>query len=458
MSRATAVGFDTPVPLIGHAFELSPIAYRQGKPITAGRFLAEVRRLAALLPPGRHLLNACTDRYRFAAGLCAAQMAGKVSLLPSTHTPEVIRWLREFAPDAHCLTDDPACAIDLPRLVYPADQRLARGAWQVPQVDPAGVAAIVFTSGSTGAPVPHTKTWGNLLQSVSIEAQRLRISRSRLPAILGTVPPQHMYGFETTVLMPLASGAALCAERPFYPADISTALAQLPRPRVLVTTPIHLRALLHAEVALPPIDLCVCATAPLSDTLARQAEEAFHAPLMEIYGATETGQIASRRPTGDTRWHLWPGVRLQLEGGQAFAEGGHVDSHTALNDILEPLGEHHFLLHGRNTDLVNIAGKRGSFGYLNHQLNAIDGVLDGAFFLRESPPSEVGVSRLGALVVAPSLDAPTILQALRSRIDAVFLPRPLLFVEQLPRNATGKLPQGALQAFARALLERQGSA
>jgi hypothetical protein len=43
-----------------------------------------------------------------------------------------------------------------------------------------------------------------------------------------------------------------------------------------------------------------------------------------------------------------------------------------------------FLLHGRTADLVNVAGKRSSFGYLNAQLNAIPGVVDGAFFLREA--------------------------------------------------------------------------
>jgi acyl-coenzyme A synthetase/AMP-(fatty) acid ligase len=41
-----------------------------------------------------------------------------------------------------------------------------------------------------------------------------------------------------------------------------------------------------------------------------------------------------------------------------------------------------------------------------------------------------------------------LLEQLRQRIDTIFLPRPLLLVEQLPRNATGKLPQQALQAFA----------
>jgi acyl-coenzyme A synthetase/AMP-(fatty) acid ligase len=55
---------------------------------------------------------------------------------------------------------------------------------------------------------------------------------------------------------------------------------------------------------------------------------------------------------------------------------------------------------------------------------------------------------VAACVVAPSLDAARLLTALRERIDAVFLPRPLLFVRRLPRNSTGKLPLSSLRSLA----------
>jgi acyl-coenzyme A synthetase/AMP-(fatty) acid ligase len=97
--------------------------------------------------------------------------------------------------------------------------------------------------------------------------------------------------------------------------------------------------------------------------------------------------------------------------------------------------------------LVNVAGKRSSFGYLNAQLNAIPGVIDGAFFLREEMTGSTGVVRLGAVVVAPELTAAALTEQLRQLIDPVFLPRPLLLVDELPRNATGKLPQQALEEF-----------
>jgi hypothetical protein len=53
-------------------------------------------------------------------------------------------------------------------------------------------------------------------------------------------------------------------------------------------------------------------------------------------------------------------------------------------------------------------------------------------------------SRLAAIVVAPNVDAATILAALRERIDPAFLPRPLHLVDTLPRNALGKLPRAEI--------------
>ena len=379
-------------------------------------------------------------------------LTGKASLLPSTHTPEVVRQLSVFAPDIVCLTDEASCPIALPQIPYPVVPSLgcsgAQAGWDVPQVDAAQLIAYVFTSGSTGAPLPHRKTWGRLLACVGEEPARLGLPDAPC-AILATVPPQHMYGFESSVLMALAGGHALCAERPFYPADIAAALLELPQPRILVSTPVHLRALAAAGIALPPTDLIVCSTAPLAQQLATEVEQRFNTRLMEIYGSTETGQIGVRRPTQSAEWQLWPAVKLFSRGEDSWAQGGHIEEPTRMCDVLEPIAAGRFLLHGRTADLVNIAGKRSSLAYLNHQLNSIPGVLDAAFFhSEETSASHTGVTRIAACVVAPGLDAAGILEALRSRVDPVFLPRPLLLVARLPRNATGKLPQEALRALA----------
>jgi acyl-coenzyme A synthetase/AMP-(fatty) acid ligase len=425
-------------------------------------------RVAAALPPARHVLNACGDRYRFTVAFAASLVANKVSLLPSTHTPEVIRQLSAFAPDVFCLTDDSRCQIDLAQVRFPDTEPppadAARGskaagpeevAWQPVQIEPERLAAYVFTSGSTGTPLPYKKTWGRLVNCVRFEAERLGLLDGRSHAIVGTVPPQHMYGFESTVLLALQSGNAFSGGRPFYPADVCSELASVPQPRMLVSTPVHLRTLLAAGVHLPSADLVLSATAPLSQNLAREVEQRFETRLLEIYGSTETGQIASRRTAQTVEWQLFSGVRLVSDPEQTWAEGGHVEQPTPMCDVLEVTAGDRFLLHGRLSDLVNIAGKRSSLAYLNHQLNAIPGVVDGAFFVRdEDENSSTGVTRVAALVVAPTLDAAAVTEQLRKRIDAVFLPRPLLFVDSLPRNDTGKLPHEALLSLATTAMKR----
>lgn len=444
------------LPLIAHRHLDAVMAWRGSTPISVRQFLGEVDHVAGQLPPGRHVLNLCGDRYRFAVALAACIVTGRVSLLPSSQAPESLRQMQRFAPDVFSITDRADSGVELPLFRYPESLPESPADPVIPQIDSDQVIAQIFTSGSTGMPVPHLKRWGSMVRGVQAGAERLRVTREH--ALVGTVPPQHMYGLEFTVLMPLQIGAALHAGHPFYPADICAALADLPRPRMLVTTPYHLRMLLAEQSALPALDLLLSATAPLSQNLAVAAETRFAAPLFEIYGCTETGQLASRRTTAGAIWQTLPEVHLRREGEAVWAEGGHIEAATRLNDDIELVDAdaRQFLLHGRHADLINIAGKRTSLAYLNHQLNAIPGVRDGVFLL---PPEAEGdapenVRRLTALVVAPELTPAALMQALRERIDPLFLPRPLLFVAALPRNATGKLPRQAAQALLATLLSQ----
>lgn len=443
-------------PLITHSRADSVIAWCDGHPVSAARFLFDVAQLREKLPAGAHMLNACTDRYHFMVGLAAAMTSQKVSLLPSTTTPEMIRQLLHFAPDVFCLTDSKNCSIALPQILFPAfsdSLDLADVPFAVPDIDGEQLIAYVFTSGSTGVPLPHRKTWGALVCNVRTGAQLSGLNDGRQHSIIGTVPPQHMYGFESTILMVMQSANAMVTGRAFYPVDICDRIRSAPRPRTLVSTPVHLRAVLNAcleglvRLDIAPVDQVISATAPLSLALAEELEESFQTHVQEIYGSTETGQIAVRNPTRKKEWRLFPGVRVTQQDDINVVCGGHVEYPTEIHDVLELIDDDHFLLHGRTSDLINIAGKRNSIMYLNAQLNAIPGVLDGSFFM---PNEEVpdGVTRLTAFVVGPDLMAATLLAALRERIDPVFLPRPLVFVERLPRNATGKLPREALQKLA----------
>ena len=452
-------GFDGPA---------ATVAWRRGVRIARTRFLGDVARVAARLPTQGHVLNVAADRYLFAVGFAAAIVRGQVSLLPpSTHRATVAQLLARF-PDAYCLAPTPQPDIDLPQVPIDLDHAATVEAdLPIPLIALDQIVAHVFTSGSTGVPTLHAKRWGSLVTNVRAEAARLGCNGAAGGAglataafsIVATVPPQHMYGFESSLLMAWQSGSALVAERPFYPADIAATLELLPAPRMLVTTPFHLRALIDDGRRRPAVEQVVCATAPLSPALAREAERRLDAPVFEIYGCTETGQLASRRPTMDARWHLLGDVDLQVRDGRALASGGHVERSTPLGDAIELdrdfARNRRFVLGGRSGDLVNIAGKRTSLAHLNLQLNAIEGVLDGVFVLPEDDAAmRDGVTRLAAIVVAPALDAPRLLAALRRVIDAVFLPRPIHFVDRIPRNDTGKLTRAALDALVASLSNR----
>ena len=432
------------LPLWSHPRPDSVVARRGGDAIATAQLLADAVALADRLPEANYVFNGCDDRYWFTVGMAAALMRGQISILPNNQTPHTLSQLAGDYERLYALRDSDAPAGPLPCVRIDAHRAHdARGT--VPQFDGDRIAAVLFTSGSTGRPVAHPRRWSTMVASAQAEALRLGIAGLEL-SILGTVPPQHSYGLESTVMLALHGGGSLCASRPFFPADVFAELAALPQPRMLVTTPVHLRALLAAATDAPPVGRILCATAPLATDLATAAERRFGAELIEIYGATESGQLATRRTTAESQWTTLPEVRIECVDGVAHACGGHVPGRVALSDVLQLRDPQRFALVGRSADMVNIGGKRSSLAFLNQVLLGIDGVDDGAFCVVNS--SDDAALRLVALVVAPALSDEQILAALRERIDPLFLPRPLRRVDSLPRDATGKLSAAALQAIA----------
>jgi acyl-coenzyme A synthetase/AMP-(fatty) acid ligase len=354
--------------------------------------------------------------------------------------PAALAALAEDYPDAYALTDG-ACP-DLPCFTFPDDLSPLDKAPDPFDLPDEQIAVILFTSGSTGRPKPAAKSWGVLRANALSAGARLGAAQLSGATIIGTVPHHHSYGLESIILLGLLHGLTINAGWPLYPADIRAAIAAAPRPRILVTTPVHLRALAAEPEGMPRVDLILSATAPLPRELAAAAEQALRAPLVEIYGCTEAGQIATRRSTQEQAWHCFAGAVLHQDALGTWVSGPAVAGPQLLHDNIELTGPDRFVLGTRAADLIDVAGKRSSLAHLNNQLLGIPGVEDGVFVMGEAPNG--GIARLAALVVAPTLGRRAVLAALRARIDAAFLPRPLLLVPALPRNALGKLPRAEL--------------
>jgi len=414
--------------------------WRSRQPISRRRFLSDVARLADLLPAHKHVVNLCTDRYRFMVGFAAALHRGQITLLPANDMDRTLAALAGDYPDIYALADatnPPLSVMRFPEALGPELETI-----EIPVVAAEQPAVVLFTSGTTGRPKQIAKSWGVLARSARSAGSRLGIAKFGGGTVIGTVPHQHSYGLESVILLALEHGLAVAAERPFYPADIQEAIAATPRPRILVTTPVHIRALMAEPQPNPELNLVLSATAPLSVELAARTEERFRAPLIEIYGSTETGQIATRRTAHEEEWRCLDDVFLEQQDGRSLIAGDAVPSPTFLEDVIEQTGPDTFLLAGRSAELVDVAGKHTTLAHLNHQLLSIDGVRDGIFVMPDSGARHV--SRLMAFVVAPGLRAETIMSALRERMDPAFLPRPLTLVDELPRNNLGKLPREAI--------------
>jgi acyl-coenzyme A synthetase/AMP-(fatty) acid ligase len=426
------------------------IACVRGQPVTVERFAHDVRTLIPRLPDAPYCFNLLQDRYAFTVAFTANLATGRVNLLPpNAKTSVQERLARRFDHVAvlHDGTDvAPGLdALDLRRALTPPEQPPDDGpsAPASLEAEAGAIGAIAFTSGSTGEARPIPK-------SVRMFRGATRAYREAIvpdgTSLVATVPAQHMYGLELVSLQPLWYPVRFTACKPLFPEDVRKELERVPAPRVLVTTPLHLRALLDSGLAFPGLQRVVCATAPLSEDLARRAESTLGTEVIDVFGCSEAGCIATRRLSETSTWRPLPGFTLSLpDPGECTVDSVHADEPVALSDQVRLHRDGTFDLAGRLGDQINVAGKRGSLGEITALMLEVPGVDDAVAFL---PPSGAENQRPAAFF-AGSANRRAIRAHLRASLDDVFVPRPLLQVDHLPRTDSSKLPREAVLALYR---------
>lgn len=428
------------------------LAEVDGRAVTVAQFLGDVAAVAEQLPAVPQIVATVTERYRFTVLFAAALCRGITLLLPPRRDPQSLQSLRREFTDLRSVgINDSAADVDL--AFEPAR---AEPASVVPAMPGEQLAALAFTSGSTGESQRHAKSWALLAHSAAQHWQILPSAWRQPLTLIGTVPPWHMYGFEWSVLLPTRAPVTVYCGADFYPVDVLRALDRSRGPNLLVSTPLHLRALLRAaeSAAVVPAQrkalLAMSATAPLEPGLAAALRARLAAELLEIYGCSEIGSLAWRQPLVDEAFRFFPWLTL---AGAAGAEqttlrvqSPYLREPVVLADQFARRADGSYRLLGRDTDLVKVAGKRESLQHLNQILTSLPGVEDGVFYAPDQLDLPA-VDRLGALVVAPGLEAATIRQQLAKAIDPVFLPRPLRLVSALPRDPSSKLRRARLREF-----------
>ncbi|WP_198262457.1 AMP-binding protein [sulfur-oxidizing endosymbiont of Gigantopelta aegis] len=490
-------------PVLNYAAMDSPVIYHNNKVVTLRELLLTVKIIADKIPSHQYLLNLYEDRYYFLIGFLVALKKQTICLFPSTVTPFVITHLNQRYDDVIVLSEAQEMPpmegdiqlFELQEIVDEIDycaENYTALSQLITDIELQQIVAIIFTSGSTGHPQAYIKQWGDLLSSAECLTARLfshlETKNNSLQSLLATVPVQHMYGLEVSIIVALQNGLLLHSNKPFFPQDIVQCLEDLSHvaeqagkysETTIITTPLHLKACLKTAIKLPAVKQFISATAPLEAEMAALCEEQYQARVMEVFGCTEVGSIASRRTINSEEWQVFDDIVLEcikvsntLKGKQKDKQDDEeiqVKTRRSIkqfifNDVIKLIDSQHFILRGRKSDLINIAGKRTSLSYLNYHLQSYEHISDGCFFQTEVNPKLVNESKhirtekkLLVFVVPASvsinavngIDKKQLVQDLRNYlkplIESVFLPKKIIIIERLPRNATGKLPQSELE-------------
>lgn len=428
----------------------------------AGRRLADAR-----LAPGSIVGLAAANGPGFLASLVALRQAGLAALLLDAQTPgaEARRVLAALG--APALLRAPGWPAG------PDDWSLqVAGEADTPVLSPLppDTAVVKLTSGSTGAPRGIAAIAEALL--ADDEALTATMGLTAEDRLLTAIPLSHSYGLSSLALPALVRGAVLALPDAAEGYD-PILTAERTGATFFPTVPAYLDALVRRSD--PPrlpssLRLVTTAGAPLSAATSARFRESFGLPVHVFYGSSECGGICYDREGGaaerGTVGAPVEGVTITLEpvDGPPCPEGGGrvvvaspAVSSGYLPEADDRLRDGRFLagdlalwrhgelaLQGRVDDLVNIKGKKVNPREVETILAALAGV-DEASVLGLAVPGRGELLRAVIACRPGSLTAEAVVAWCREHLSAHKVPRSVILVEALPRNARGKLDRRALQ-------------
>ena len=408
------------------------------------------------------------DSYAAAVALIALSQTRCTAVLAPNRQPETLRELGSDVIGAILdadLTPDMLSGVAqlAPLAQLPSDDWV----WRAPNRDAAF--AEFWTSGTTGDHHGVVKSLRHLEEEIAtLEA----VFGAAIPArahVFATVSHQHIYGLLFRILWPLAVG------RPFQRDTLLHSQELIPRMAeatdcMLVSSPAHLKrmtAMGELEHIASNCRAVFSSGGALDARTAQGVAAALGEPAYEVLGSTETGGVARRQQTvGSEAWHPFPAVSVEREdGGERLAvtspfasEGSPVDAtrrRFVMGDRVEILDDGTFLLLGRADRIVKVGDKRLSLPAMERDLVAHPRIDEAALVVLErcADPrvhaaivlDEAGRRELregGRRHMSESLS-----RHLAARWDRVLLPRVWRYVNELPRDAQGKLPRARLAAL-----------
>jgi len=342
---------------------------------------------------------------------------------------------------------------------------------------PDDLAAILYTSGTTG------RSKGAMLSHENLASNARTLARlwqfTDRDVLLHALPIYHTHGLFVATNSVLMSGAAML----FLPKpDMDDMFRLMPQATVMMGVPtFYTRLLADARLtraATKHMRLFVSGSAPLLSETHRDWQERTGHAILERYGMTETNMNTSNPYDGarvaGTVGPPLPGVEIRItdpETGQSLAGGGigmievrgpnvfkgywrmpektkaefRSDGFFITGDLGLIDSNGYVAIVGRGKDLVISGGFNVYPKEVEGEIDALPGVVESAVIGVAHPDFGEGVTAVVAKKADVALTEAGVIGVLKDRLAAYKLPKRVLFVEDLPRNAMGKVQKALLR-------------
>jgi malonyl-CoA/methylmalonyl-CoA synthetase len=344
------------------------------------------------------------------------------------------------------------------------------------------VAALLYSSGTTGTPKGIPITHGNLYSNAV--ALREAWGFARADVLLHALPFYHVHGLFITLHPALLVGMRLRFHARF---EAQAVIAALPGATLFAGVPTYYTRLLAApdfgRDACRTVRLFISGSAPLLESTFHEFTARTGLTILERYGMTETGINTSNPLHGERR----PGsvglplpgteVRVVDEQGRALPAGeiGEIEVrgpnvfrgywqlpeqtasafsadgffHTGDQGVLGADG--YLSIVGRSKDMIISGGLNIYPKEIESELDELPGVVESAVF--GVPHADFGEAVVASAIADARFDEGAALARLRDRLAGFKLPKRIVSVTELPRNTMGKVQKSRLREAYATLLD-----
>lgn len=340
----------------------------------------------------------------------------------------------------------------------------------------ADLAVLIYTSGTTGKPKGAMLSHGNLLHNV--ESCRIVLQTVEHDRFALLLPMFHSYMLTVGILLPMLTGASVVLVKSLHPARNVIAEICARQATVLPAIPQFYRSMAGATIPFPlPLRICISGAAPLPVQILEEFERKFGIPLIEGYGLSEASPVVTKNPLDRTRK---PGsiglpianveVSVQDDAGKVLGpreigelcvRGGNVmqgywnqpeETARALRggwlltgDVGYRDEEGYFFITDRKKDMLLVNGINVYPREIEEVIYQFPGVKETAVIgVPDTRRGEQPVAYLAANDGA-TVDETDLLRFVRSKVADYKVPRRVVVLPALPRNATGKILKTALR-------------